>query len=74
MPLRSLVGRLRRLASAASGRRGAAHGSETIAALDRRLAADSREFLQSLTFDEHLMPKINGHVAGIDGVYHLRLS
>lgn len=44
------------------------------AMMDPRLPAESREFLESLTFDQQMIPHRNGQVAGIDGVYHLRVS
>ena len=42
------------------------------ALMDRRLPVESRQFLETLTFDQQLMPCANGHRAGIAGVYHLR--
>lgn len=41
------------------------------AIMDRRLSAQSRAFLESLTFDERLLPMSGGCHAGVDGVYHL---
>lgn len=41
------------------------------AIMDRRLPEHSRAFLESLTFDDRLLPISGGHHAGVDGVYHL---
>lgn len=41
------------------------------AIMDRRLPAQSRVFLESLTFDDRQLPISGGHHAGVDGVYHL---
>ena len=41
------------------------------AIMDRRLPGESRAFLESLTFDERLLPMSGGCHAGVDGVYHL---
>jgi SAM-dependent methyltransferase len=42
------------------------------ALMDRRLPPASRAFLESLSFDDHMMPLAGGHRAGIAAVYHLR--
>lgn len=42
------------------------------ALMDRRLPAVSRRFLETLTFDDQMMPCHDGHRAGIAAVYHLR--
>ena len=42
------------------------------ALMDRRLPADSRRFLETLTFDSQMMPCSGAHRAGIAAVYHLR--
>ena len=42
------------------------------ALMDRRLPKASRAFLETLTFDERMMPYVGGHRAGIAAVYHLR--
>jgi ubiquinone/menaquinone biosynthesis C-methylase UbiE len=39
---------------------------------DRRLPAESRRFLATLTFDEHGLPMHRGHYAGVDGCYLLK--
>lgn len=39
---------------------------------DRRLDAESRQFLLELTIDEHGYPRYRGNRAGINGCYHLR--
>lgn len=44
------------------------------ALMDRRLPAASRAFLESLSFDDHMMPLAGGQHAGIAAVYHLRPS
>lgn len=44
------------------------------ALMDRRLPPASRAFLESLSFDDHMMPLAGGHRAGIAAVYHLRPS
>ncbi|PKK89216.1 MAG: hypothetical protein CVV64_15530 [Candidatus Wallbacteria bacterium HGW-Wallbacteria-1] len=41
---------------------------------DLNLAPEHRDFLRELTFDAHGLPMINGHYAGIDGVFELRLK
>ena len=42
------------------------------ALMDRRLPGESRRFLETLTFDRHMMPCSDGHRAGVAAVYHLR--
>lgn len=44
------------------------------AMMDSRLPAEHREFLESLTFNEQLMPLTGDHLAGIAGVYHLHIA
>ena len=41
------------------------------AIMDRRLPAESRNFLKALEFDCHLVPKFQGHYAGIDACFRL---
>ncbi|MGE0385648.1 MAG: class I SAM-dependent methyltransferase [Gammaproteobacteria bacterium] len=40
---------------------------------DRRLDEDSREFLLALRFDDRGVPRFQGHTAGIDACYELRM-
>jgi SAM-dependent methyltransferase len=47
-----------------------AHWARAIA--DERLGAEHREFLRALRFDRSGYPMLDGHHAGIGGVYHLR--
>lgn len=42
------------------------------AIMDRRLPSESRNFLKSLDFDRHALPKYYGHYAGIDACYQLK--
>lgn len=42
------------------------------AIMDPRLPDESRRFLQSLEFDRHLLPLVDGLHVGVDGIYHLR--
>jgi SAM-dependent methyltransferase len=42
------------------------------AIMNQKLPSESREFLKSLTFDEHAAPKYQGHYAGIDACYQLK--
>lgn len=42
------------------------------AIMNRKLPAESREFLKSLEFDVHGAPKYRGHYAGVDACYRLR--
>lgn len=45
--------------------------SRFAAMMDRGLPRESREFLESIRFDDQMMPTVNGHRAGIDAIYRL---